>query len=346
MFFGSKIKKEIKERSQGNTLWNYDLLEEAAHKTLAAYASAVNTGNSNYLTAHATAQYAQYASAMLSYMKANGLSVKSERKIWRFNIKEMSTPEDANCWFVAEVGVGNKDTLYEYGKEADQYAESIADNREEWQFQLENNQWLLNSRSIEPQYQSKPIGQSLKVFAARNNYAASGFTENWFATRGSWLTPLGNVDVLFSGASAFDPSYNNVMYQVAEINRQETDGFDGTYLIGHTKLGKQYEKIVVIPKAQLRSGKKLNPKERIALEWPQFNERFVFYAPSTARISALELVNPKFMQELYDMNSLAIVDIVGDRAVVFTKLDNGTLTEKDVSQMQQILQMAEKELAR
>ena len=90
MLFGDKIKNEIKKRSEINPLWDYDLLETTAHNSLAAYTNTINAGNQEYLKALVTTQYAEYVEAMLAYMRANGLSVKSERKIWRFKITKIS----------------------------------------------------------------------------------------------------------------------------------------------------------------------------------------------------------------------------------------------------------------
>lgn len=78
------------------------------------------------------------------------------------------------------------------------------------------------------------------------------------------------------------------------------------------------------------------------MEWPDFNNRYEVYASKRDALPAFELLNPKFMEYLYDKNLNYNLEVVDNVIYIFANVKN--ITEADYAELLAVLEKAHKEL--
>ena len=84
--------------------------------------------------------------------------------------------------------------------------------------------------------------------------------------------------------------------------------------------------------------------EKFELEWPDFNNRYNVYAAKRDALPAFELLNPKFMEYLYDKKLNYNIEVVDNVIYIFANVRNAT--EENYAELLDILNYAYKELER
>jgi len=74
------------------------------------------------------------------------------------------------------------------------------------------------------------------------------------------------------------------------------------YLVAQLTLPKSYGGIIIKRNSGWLGRGILSPQgyRRVSMEWPDFNKRYTVYATDVDEVTSFELLNPKFMADLYD----------------------------------------------
>lgn len=78
------------------------------------------------------------------------------------------------------------------------------------------------------------------------------------------------------------------------------------------------------------------------MEWNDFNDRYEVYAASRDALPAFELLNPKFMEFLYNKNPSYNLEVVDNVIYIYANIKN--VTEKDYADLLEVLRAAYDEL--
>jgi hypothetical protein len=126
------------------------------------------------------------------------------------------------------------------------------------------------------------------------------------------------------------------------------------YLIAQITLPKSYGGIIIKRKSDWKQRDIFSnfsiftPKgyRKITMEWPDFNKRYTVYATDMDKVTSFELLNPKFMADLYDKTLPVSIEVV-DNVVYLYAPTTGlpvTGTQPRYKEMLEVLQAAFKEL--
>ena len=121
------------------------------------------------------------------------------------------------------------------------------------------------------------------------------------------------------------------------------DSSNEYYLVGQINVPKKYEGIIVLPKkTKLKSVAIPSHYEKFELEWGEFNQYYDVYAMKKDALSAFELLNPKFMAELYDRELNYNIEVIDNTIYIFAKVVS---TDKSqYAELLDVLSQAFKEL--
>ena len=116
----------------------------------------------------------------------------------------------------------------------------------------------------------------------------------------------------------------------------------GYYLVGQINTPKDYLGVIVKSKKYETRLKPDKTYDKFEMEWPEFNERYEVYAASRDALPAFELLNPKFMEYLYDKNLNYNLEVVDNVIYIFANVSR--ITENDYAELLEVLRLAHKEL--
>ena len=121
------------------------------------------------------------------------------------------------------------------------------------------------------------------------------------------------------------------------------DSSNEYYLVGQINVPKKYEGIIVLTKkTKLKSVATPSHYEKFELEWEEFNQYYDVYAMKKDALSAFELLNPKFMTELYDRELNYNIEVIDNTIYIFAKVVS---TDKSqYAELLDVLSQAFKEL--
>jgi hypothetical protein len=95
----------------------------------------------------------------------------------------------------------------------------------------------------------------------------------------------------------------------------------------------------------------MNPKskprgfQQYSLEWEDFNKRYDVYASNEDTIATFELLNPKFMAQLYDLCPDASIEVVDNIVYFYEPLTLGRADTAQYKKYAELLLQAGKELS-
>jgi hypothetical protein len=124
---------------------------------------------------------------------------------------------------------------------------------------------------------------------------------------------------------------------------------ESNYVVAQLTLPKKYEGIIILRSMNKRSNPlTLRGYQRITLEWPDFNKRYTVYAANVDQAASLELLNPKFMADLYDQELPFNIEIVDNAVYLYAPMDDLPVSgsQKRYAAALDVLQAAYKELYR
>ena len=213
-----------------------------------------------------------------------------------------------------------------------------------WSFLRNGNGWLLSG--IEQSTADKrQANNAVKSFAEQNNM--------YYSLDMGWLFLPQNGQVFHY--RAFGKSdinnhvigmYDKLLVQVYTYNSNYNKD-SRNFVIGQINVPKTYGNILVRPKkklTQIFSGYDVNPvsgSQQYTLEWQDFNNMYEFFATDGDRLATFELLNPKFMQMMYDLDDSIVLEVV-DNIVYFRARQDTSLQAYDA--LMSLLKQAYKEL--
>lgn len=114
------------------------------------------------------------------------------------------------------------------------------------------------------------------------------------------------------------------------------------YLVGQINVPKSYEGVIIeAKKAKLRMAKP-ETYEAFKMEWEDFNRHYKVYAASKDALPAFELLNPAFMERLYERDLPYNLEVKGNTICIFAKVRNAK--KENYAEMLEVLTEAYKEL--
>lgn len=303
--------QKLKAASQGDKLWDEAGLQRHTADMFVKYQQDWSKFDTRSMQSYMTPEYFQHASLMMEALhQADRTNIVSDIKINRAEVATIKNPDGiADDSFTATVDVDLLDTLLTTSTGAQLYQKKYQSYVETYRFLRHDDKWLLDgidtSTALENMLQTQ-----IKSFAKQNNLF---FSLDW----GYLLLPARGQ--LFS-EGAFGVSdinnhcigkYNDILVQLyTYIPTPGQDRAKG-YVIAQAALPKSYGEIVVRHKSKLSMFSSIKNLEKIETEWSDFNKKYEIFASDKELATSLELLNPKYMEQLEAVDfdvSMQVVD--------------------------------------
>lgn len=209
-----------------------------------------------------------------------------------------------------------------------------------WRFQRSGNTWLLSGiqQATASAWSSNP---SLEQFAAQHGFY---YSLDW-----GWLL-LPRRGQLFGEGKFGTSDINN--HVIGLYNQQllvqlytyvpNPASSTKSYLIAQANLPKSYGDIVVRHKKGLHLFGIKGLRE-VSTEWPDFNKKYQVFATSPEQATSLELLNPKYMEQLEAVPFEVNIEVV-DNVVYLYAPENKVVEPAHYATMLRLLQAAFKEM--
>lgn len=297
--------------------------------------------NTKGIKKYTTAHYFKHASLMLELLKnlhrTNKASKLKVRKVYLLDpINENTdTPTPIHIAFSF---AGLDEVITDEGKKL--YSQYVSNAVETWTFVYDGKNIKLAGIS-QPTESAPHLVKSLANFADENNLF---YSPDW----GRYALP--SRGLIFGGASMNIADINNhvigkwgdlliQLYTYAEYPGRATNSY---YIVGQINVPKDYLGVIVKSK-KFKAGKKPDKSyDKFEMEWNEFNDRYEVFAASRDALPAFELLNPKFMEFLYDKNPSYSLEVVDNIIYIYAPIS--TVTEKDYEDLLEVLQKAYDEL--
>ncbi|MBO4813070.1 hypothetical protein J5491_02890 [Candidatus Saccharibacteria bacterium] len=131
--------------------------------------------------------------------------------------------------------------------------------------------------------------------------------------------------------------WNNCLVQIYTYSPWPSDP-NLYYIVGQIIVPKTYEGVIVeAKKAKLRVTR---PKDygKYDMEWGEFTRRYKVYAASKDALPAFELLDPTFMEKLYERNLPYNLEVKGNCIYIFAKVRNAK--KEDYAELLNVLSEA------
>ena len=225
------------------------------------------------------------------------------------------------------------------------YSQEVHGAEETWNFIYDGKTLKLSGIS-QPTESAPHLIKSLAEFASTNHLY---YSPDW----GRYALPARGL--IFGGSSMRVSDINNhiigkwplkdgkgdllvQLYTYSEVPGQPST----YYLVGQINVLKDYLGVIVKSKKYNTGHKPDKSYDKFEMEWPDFNKRYEVYASSRDALPAFELLNPKFMEYLYDKNLNYNLEVVDNVIYIFANVKN--ITEADYAELLAVLEKAHHEL--
>lgn len=329
-------KKIIAVAATADPVWDEASLHERITQTFTDYQNDWSHFNLEHIRSYTTDRYFTHVSLMLAALKVMGRqNVVGNPQLRQHYIANIVDHKDNSKDSFTAVIVGQaNDQLIDTAQNRTLYTDS-SQFTEYWNFKRVGNQWMLDSidQATADLYQKHT---PLSTFAEENGMF---YSLDW-----GWLL-LPKRGQLFSKSNFMRSDINNhVIGQwngiiVQLYTYRPNKEANANYQIAQITLPKSYGGILIKRKGLLN----IAPRgyQKITYEWPDFNKRYVVYATDADKVTSFELLNPKFMAELYDKNLKVEIEVVDNVVYLYSKIGLG---EKQYPEMLEILRQAFHEL--
>lgn len=331
-----KVKKKVVAAASTDAAWQEEKLQARVAQTFTDYQNDWSNFNLEHIKTYTTERYFNHISLMLAALKVMGRqNVVSNAQILEKYIAEISDSADnSKDNFVVIMRARADDTLWDVTAREQLYT----DNNpfvEAWRFVRSGDTWLLDSIDQE----TADISQKhdpLKKFAEENGMF---YSLDW----GWLLLPKRGRLFKLSNFKRSDinnhviGTWNGIIVQMYTY-RPSRDQYEN-YQIAQITLPKSYGGIIIKRKKFLN----ITPSGymRLSYEWPDFNNRYAVFATDIDKVTSFELLNPKFMADLYDKNLKVEIEVVDNVVYLYSKVGVG---ETQYPEMLEILRQAFHEL--
>ena len=298
--------------------------------------------NTASIKKYTTDHYYQHASLMLELLK----NLHRTNKVSKLKVKKvyLGTPVKKDTATPIKLSItysfaGLDEVITDDGKKL--YSQYVSSAIETWNFIYDGKELKLDGIS-QPTESASHLVKSLADFAKDNQLF---YSPDW----GRYALPARGL--IFGGASMKVADINNhvigkwgdlliQLYTYAKYPGQFASDY---YIVGQINVPKDYLGVIVKSKKFKTSSSKPDKSyDKFELEWNEFNSRYDVYAASRDALPAFELLNPKFMEYLYNKNPSYNLEVVDNVIYIYAQLR--AITEQDYAELLEVLEKAYAEL--
>ncbi|MCR5832828.1 MAG: hypothetical protein K6G36_02765 [Candidatus Saccharibacteria bacterium] len=318
-------------------------IHEEAKRIFEAYQADWTALDGNKIATYTTERYHTHAELMLDlFRKLHRYNKVSDLKV---HYVVLNQPVNDQTQLPARVTVtfnfGGLDQVIDTSNNKMLYSAKVPTANETWTFIYDGATLKLDGIS-QPTESAPHLIRSLATFADENHLF---YSPDW----GRYALP--SRGLIFGGNSMKISDINNHIIGewgnnlIQLYTYAETPGNPSSYyLVGQINVPKEYLGVIVESKKYKTTKRPDKSYEKFELEWPDFNNRYNVYAAKRDALPAFELLNPKFMEYLYDKNLNYNIEVVDNVIYIFANVSS--ITEKDYAELLDILNYAHKELER
>ena len=205
------------------------------------------------------------------------------------------------------------------------YSQKVTNISETWTFEYENGILKLSAIS-QPTESRDHLKTELHIFAAFNKMF---YSADW----GRYALPTRGLIFDKASLSVSDVNnhiigeWNNTLVQLYTYAQQPSNP-KSYYIVGQLTVPKHYSGIIV---KHAKSKYKM-PKnyQKYELEWGDFNKKYDVWATNIDKVTSFELLNPKFMADLYDKNRQYSIEVVDNVIYIFAPVSGLSKNDYDV----------------
>lgn len=319
-----KAKQEITVAASQDPAWQEAVLDERVKTVFMSFQKDWSNFNTANFAGYLTPGYSHHVGLMLEALKQRG----------RQNIVESPQLLEAYPTEVDDEAGQSQDkvTFFMHAKSHDRLVETVDGQSRElfdndndfyefWHFERSSSTWLLDDIS---QYtEDKNMKRNdVQAFAAANSLY---YSLDW-----GWLLLPSRGQLFGKGKFGKSDINNHVIgmlnntlielytYVPATANN---DVNSAQFVIAQMALPKRYDSLVVEAKSGFASRFRKTPKgyNKVTLEWPDFNKRYFVFATNVEQVTAFELLNPKYMEQLFDLPFKVSIEVVDNVVYLYTK---------------------------
>ena len=299
------------------------------------------------IKSYTTPEYYEHASYMLELLKdlhrVNKVSKLQVNWVYLMNSVDDKTELPINIR--VQFGFRGLDEVIDTKNNKTLYSQEVHGAEETWNFIYDGKTLKLSGIS-QPTESAPHLIKSLAEFASANHLY---YSPDW----GRYALPARGL--IFGGSSMRVSDINNHIIGKWPLKESKNDllvqlytyaempGIPSSYyLVGQINVPKDYLGVIVKSKKYKTSRKPDKTYEKFEMEWPDFNKRYEVFAAKRDALPAFELLNPKFMEYLYDKNLNYNLEVVDNVIYIFANVRN--ITEADYAELLTVLEKAHKEL--
>lgn len=113
--------------------------------------------------------------------------------------------------------------------------------------------------------------------------------------------------------------WNNCLVQIYTYSAVPGEP-DSYYIVGQISVPKSYKGVIVEAKKSHLKLEKPKDYDKHEMEWGEFNRRYNVFAASSDALPAFELLNPAFMERLYERNLPYSLEVKDNVIYIFAKV--------------------------
>ena len=316
-------------------------IHEQAEQIFKNYQRDWSEFNFKNLKTYTTPAYCEHASLMLELLK--NLHRVNKVSNLQVNYVALLNHIDANTSLPThiriEFGFNGLDEVVDTTNQKTLYKNNAKGVSETWNFIYDKDSLKLEGIS-QPTESAPHLIRSLANFANENQLF---YSPDW----GRYALPARGL--IFGGSSMQIADINNhvigkwgdLLVQLYSYSKIPGDP-STYYLVGQINVPKDYLGVIIKSKKFKTGPKPDKSYDKFEMEWPDFNKRYDVYAHSRDALPAFELLNPKFMEYLYDKNLNYNLEVVDNVIYIFASVKN--ITEDNYAELLTVLEKAHQEL--
>ena len=340
-----KTNKELAKARQTDSAWDETALHAMVQTVFLQYQDDWTRQDASRLYEYCTADFAQKTTLLLCALTdLHRQNAVMQPRIIKMDTVDMGDNADNNKdWFTVLIEAQADDRLIDVTANKTIFVDN-SNFAEFWTFKRSESRWLLSAIE-QSTADNKKTNYIIKDLAAQNGM--------FYSLDMGWLLIPERGQVFLDRTFGFSDinnhvigMYNNVLMQIYTYNSRRSKK-PQDYVIGQITVPKAYGAILVRPKKRFftfRTVEQVMPTEnsqKYTFEWQEFNKKYEVYATDADRLATFELINPKFMQMMHDIDTTLVLEVV-DSIIYFRVRHNASLTV--YTQLLNLLKQAHKEL--
>ncbi|MDR0957299.1 MAG: hypothetical protein LBM09_01835 [Candidatus Nomurabacteria bacterium] len=315
--FNRSKKEDAELKASG---WNEEALIKGAEQIFLAYQRDWSMNNVAPMSAYLSPYYLGHAQCMVTALWQMG----------RRNDVRNVVIEEAIITEVNQDPNGVNDTVtIGFTAKADDAIVDLRTNsviapnpsiiEEQWIFMRFGNEWRLNG-ILPATANINTMNASLMNFALQNGmYYSLDWGWLLLPQRG-WLFKNGKFgvsDVNNHCIGWIKGTFDNILTQIYTYNPNANTQYAQSYIIAQATLPRSYGDILVLRRKALT---KAHGLREVSTEWQDFNKAYRVFATSAEQATSLELLNPKYMEQLAAVPFEVNIEVVDNVLYIFSPL--------------------------